>query len=108
LLCQRFIILQHPRRKVVVISDNAPIHKSKVIQSFLLSNQKKISLFNIPSYSPELNPDEHVWSYLKTYELAAHQAQNKNELRKIVDKKMRKIAKKETLIQSFFMKDYMH
>ena len=102
------IILQHPRRKVVVISDNAPIHKSKVIQSFLLSNQKKISLFNIPSYSPELNPDEHVWSYLKTYELAAHQAQNKNELRKIVDKKMRKIAKKETLIQSFFMKDYMH
>lgn len=102
------IILQHPRRKVVVISDNAPIHKSKVIQSFLLSNQTKISLFNIPSYSPELNPDEHIWSYLKTHELVAHQVQNKKELKKIVDKKMRKIAKKESLIQSFFMKDYMH
>src|SRR3989338_6060950 len=28
------IILQHPRRKVVVISDNAPIHISKSVQSF--------------------------------------------------------------------------
>ena len=102
------IILQHPRRKVVVISDNAPIHISKSVQSFVLSNKKRISLFYIPSYSPELNPDEHIWSYLKTYELAAHQAQNKKELRKIVDTKMRKIAKKETLIQSFFMKKYMH
>ena len=81
---------------------------SKSVQSFALSNKKRISLFYIPSYSPELNPDEHIWSYLKTYELAAHQAQNKKELRKIVDTKMRKIAKKETLIQSFFMKKYMH
>ena len=40
--------------------------------------------------------------------MAEEQSQNKKELRKIVDKKMRKIAKKETLIQSFFMKDYMH
>ena len=102
------IILQHPHRKIVVISDNAPIHTSKSVQSFALSNKKRISLFYIPSYSPELNPDEHVWSYLKTYELAAHQAHNKKELRKIVDTEMRKIAKKENLIQSFFMKKYMH
>ncbi len=102
------IISQHPNRKVVLVSDNAPIHISKSVKSFVLSNNKRISLFYIPSYSPELNPDEHIWSYLKTYELAAHQAHNKKELRKIVDTKMRKIAKKETLIQSFFMKDYMH
>ena len=102
------IVLQHPRRKVVVISDNAPVHTSKAVQSFMLSNKKRISLFYIPSYSPELNPDEHIWSYLKTYELAAHQAHNKKELKKLVDTKMRKIAKKELLIQSFFMKDYMH
>ena len=101
------IISQHPNRKIVVVSDNAPIHTSKAVQSFALSNNKRISLFYIPSYSPELNPDEHIWSYLKTYELAAHQAHNKKELRKIVDNKMRKISQKGSLIQSFFMKDYM-
>jgi transposase len=102
------IILQHPRRKIVVVSDNAPIHKSKAVKSFILSNYNRITLFHISSYSPELNPDEHVWSYLKAYELVAHQAQNKKELRKVVDYKMRKIARKEALIQSFFMKKYMH
>lgn len=99
------IILQHPRRKIVVISDNAPIHKSKAVQSFVLSNKKRISLFNIPTYSPELNPDEHVWCYLKAYELVAHQAQNKEELKKLVNAKMHKIARKEKLIHSFFMQN---
>lgn len=99
------IILQHPRRKIVVISDNAPIHKAKLVKEFILSNEKRISLFHIPAYSPELNPDEHVWCYLKAYELVAHQAQNKEELRKVVNAKMHKIARKENLIHSFFMQN---
>lgn len=99
------IILQHPRRKIVVISDNAPIHKSKAVQSFVLSNKRRILLFNIPAYSPELNPDEHVWCYLKSYELVAHQAQNKEELKRVVNNKMNKIAGKKNLIHSFFMQN---
>ncbi len=99
------IILQHPRRKIVVISDNAPIHKSKTVQSFVLSNKKRILLFNIPTYSPELNPDEHVWCYLKSHELVAHQAQNTQELKKVVNYKMNKIAGKKRIINSFFMQN---
>jgi len=99
------IILQHPRRKIVIVADNAPIHKAKLVKEFILSNKKRISIFYIPSYSPELNPDEHVWAYLKAYELVAHQAQNKEELKKIVNLKMQKIAKKEELIHSFFMQN---
>lgn len=102
------IILQHPRRRIVVITDNAPIHKAKLVKEFVLSNNKRISLFNIPAYSPELNPDEHVWAYLKAYELVAHQAQNKEELKKIVRTKMNKIARKEDLIHSFFMQNNMN
>jgi len=99
------IILQHPKRKIVVISDNAPIHKAKLVDEFILSNKKRISLFHIPTYSPELNPDEHVWAYLKAHELVAHQAQTRDELKKIVNNKMNKIAKKDKLIYSFFMQN---
>ena len=91
--------------KIVIVADNAPIHKAKLVKEFILSNKKRISIFYIPSYSPELNPDEHVWAYLKAYELVAHQAQNKEELKKIVNLKMQKIAKKEELIHSFFMQN---
>ncbi len=99
------IILQHKYRKIIVISDNAPIHKAKLVKEFILSNKKRILLFHIPTYSPELNPDEHVWAYLKNYELVAHQAQNKEELKKIVRNKMNKIASKENIIHSFFMQN---
>ncbi|MEK6892351.1 MAG: IS630 family transposase [Nanoarchaeota archaeon] len=101
------IILQHPRRKIVVIADNAPIHKAKLVKEFVISNTKRISLFNIPTYSPELNPDEHVWAYLKAYELVAHQAQNKEELKTVVYQKMKKIAGKDQIIKSFFMQNNM-
>jgi DDE superfamily endonuclease len=37
-------------------------------------------LFYLPAYSPDFNPDEGVWSHLKSQELKAHQATNKEEL----------------------------
>lgn len=99
------IILQHPNRKIIVIEDNAPAHKAKLVREFVISNKKRITLFRIPAYSPELNPDEHVWAYLKAYELKTHQAQNTEELKKVVNQKMNKIAKKSKLIHSFFMQN---
>ena len=101
------IILQHPHRRIVVIADNAPIHKAKLVKEFIISNNKRISLFHIPTYSPELNPDEHVWAYLKAYELVAHSAKNKEELKKVVYNKMNKIAGKDKIVRSFFMQNNM-
>lgn len=42
----------------VVIMDNAPWHKD-------LSVPANITIINLPSYSPELNPQENIWQYLK-------------------------------------------
>ncbi len=99
------IILHHPRRKIVIISDNAPSHKAKLVREFEISNKKRISIFHIPSYSPDLNPDEHVWARLKAYDLVAHQAQNTDELRKLVKRKMENIQRSPNLINSFFMQN---
>lgn len=99
------IILHHPRRKIVIISDNAPAHKAKLVREFEMSNKKRITIFHIPSYSPELNPDEHVWARLKAYDLVAHQAKDTNELKKIVKRKMETIQRSPNLINSFFMQN---
>ena len=51
-------------KKLAIILDNASLHKSKIIKKFLEKNQG-IKLFFLPPYSPEYNPIEQVWKWIK-------------------------------------------
>jgi DDE superfamily endonuclease len=62
-----------------VIADQASPHIAKSVKAFV-AGQKRLELFYLPAYSPDFNPDEGVWSHLKSQELKAHQATNKEEL----------------------------
>lgn len=101
------IMKQHPNRKIIVIEDNAPAHIAYAVKSFVASQPKRIAIYYLPSYSPELNPDEHVWAYLKAHQLKSHQAQTTKELKHLVKRKMYNIQRKEKLINSFFMHSYV-
>ncbi len=96
------IMKQHPHRKIIIIEDRSPVHRAKKVDNFIEENIKKIKIYRLPSYAPELNPDEHVWEYLKAYELKNHQAQNTKELRRLVKRKMHRIQRNKTLVLSFF------
>ncbi len=98
----RKILKHHPNRRVIIVEDNAPAHRAKKIDLFVEQNKKRLALYKLPSYAPELNPDEHVWEYLKAYQLKTHQAQNEDELRNLVKRKMQGIQKKKELLTSFF------
>ena len=96
------IIKQHLNRKIIVVEDSAPVHKAKKVEKFVEENKKKLAVYRLPSYAPELNPTEHVWAYLKAHELKTHQAQNTDELKHLVKRKMQSIQMKKQLIHSFF------
>jgi len=51
-------------KKIVLILDNGSIHKSKRVKSFV-SGHKWVELFFLPPYSPEYNPIERFWHWLK-------------------------------------------
>lgn len=56
--------------KMTIIWDGAPVHRSNKIKKFLEEGgAEQIHLERLPAYAPELNPDEGVWSYLKSVEL---------------------------------------
>jgi len=48
-----------------VIHDGLPPHKSKLVQEYVESTKGKVRTFQLPGYSPELNPEEWVWERLK-------------------------------------------
>jgi transposase len=95
------LMSEYPGRKIFVIADQAPPHIAKKVGAFL-AGEKRLRLFYLPAHSPDFNPDEGVWSHLKSQELKAHQATNKKELIKKTRAALRKMAKTPALLRSFF------
>lgn len=52
-------------RKIFLIMDNLGVHHSRPVKAWLEENRDKIEAFYLPSYSPELNPDERLNADLK-------------------------------------------
>jgi transposase len=95
------LLKEYPKRRIFVIADQAPAHIAKKVQTFV-AHEKRLKLFYLPAHSPDFNPDEGVWSHLKSQELKAHQATNKTELIKKTKAALRKMGKHAALIRSFF------
>jgi transposase len=51
-------LIRYKRRKVFLIVDGHPVHKSKSARTWVENNKDRIALFFLPSYSPQLNPTE--------------------------------------------------
>jgi putative transposase len=62
-------LLAQIRGKIIVVWDNAPIHKSRDVQAFV-ARHPRLTVHRLPPYAPELNPVEALWSYLKYGRLA--------------------------------------
>jgi transposase len=51
--------------KIHLILDNVRYHHAKILKPFLEKNKDKIELMYLPAYSPDLNPIERVWWYMR-------------------------------------------
>jgi len=58
-------LIKDSKRKVFLILDNLRTHHSKETQKWLEANKKKIEVYFLPPYSPEVNPDEYLNGNLK-------------------------------------------
>lgn len=83
-VCITFLkrLIKDAKRKIFLILDGHPVHKSKKIKSWIAANAAKISLFVLPAYSPELNPDELLNQDVKTNAVRKKRATNKEELKR--------------------------
>jgi transposase len=52
--------------KIFLIVDGHPVHKAKKVSEFMREKADgRLSIFFLPPYSPDLNPDEWVWNNVK-------------------------------------------
>jgi transposase len=59
------VIHEYKGKKVIMILDNVRYHHSRKLKQFLENHKDRIELFFLPPYSPELNPMERIWWYMR-------------------------------------------
>ena len=57
-------LLRTLKGQIVLVWDNHPIHVRKLVKAFI-AQQPRLHVFYFPSYAPELNPVEGVWTQAK-------------------------------------------
>ncbi|MFI4972825.1 MAG: IS630 family transposase [Hyphomicrobiales bacterium] len=73
-------LLRHSSRKVIVILDGHPVHRSRAFSRWLEEHQTQIRMFLLPGYSPELNPDELLNNDVKSNALGRLRARRPAQL----------------------------
>jgi len=74
-------LIKDSGRKVYLILDNLRMHHAKLVRKYMQRHEEKIEVFYLPSYSPELNPDEYLNCDLKASLRASSPARNDDELK---------------------------
>jgi len=62
-------LLKNQNSPVFLIVDGHPVHRSAKVKAFVEATDGRLKLFQLPAYSPELNPDEQVWNQLKNHRI---------------------------------------
>ena len=58
-------VLRKTRKHIVLVQDGARYHTSAAMSRFFEENKKRLTVFNLPSYSPDYNPIEKLWKKVK-------------------------------------------
>jgi len=89
-------------KKIFLIVDNLKVHHSYMVRDWLKEHEKKIDLFFLPSYSPELNPDEYLNCDLKDGVHTGVPARTKKELKQKAISHLRKLQKLPSRVRKYF------
>src|ERR1700733_14991442 len=93
---------QQIRRKVLVIWDGLPAHRSQFVRDYVESLKGAIQLEYLPAYAPELNPTEYIWGHLKQHELGNFCARTFGELTHRARNRLRSMQRRHILVTAFW------
>ncbi len=95
-------LIKDARRKVFLILDNLRVHHSKPVKKWVEEHKEKIELFYLPSYSPELNPEEWLNADLKHAISTKVPARTKAKLKAAATEHMQALEQSPERIKNYF------
>jgi transposase len=88
--------------RIFLVMDGHPAHKAKVVTEYVASLEGRLELHPLPAYSPELNPDELVWSHMKKNGVSKKPLKKNESLKDRIEEDLNKIKANPKLVRAFF------
>ncbi|MCZ7638622.1 MAG: IS630 family transposase [Verrucomicrobia bacterium] len=88
--------------KVFLVVDGHPAHKANSVKHYVQSLNGRLELHFLPPYAPDLNPDEFVWSHMKTNGVSKKPLRKNESLRERVEQDLADLHNNRELVRSFF------
>jgi transposase len=95
-------LIRDAKRKVFLILDRLRVHRSAAVREWLAKHKAHIEVSYLPSYSPELNPDEGLNADLKQHVTRKAPLRSKQALKQAAISHMRRLAKSPARVRSYF------
>lgn len=99
------LVRQMKGRKACLILDNLRVHHSRPVKAWLAKHREEITVHYLPSYSPELNPDERLNRSLKSRLAQLPAAKDERTLHRQTLSHLRSCHQQPARIRSFFQSD---
>jgi len=97
-------VLSKTKKHIILIQDGAPYHKSKAMRKFFEKNSNRITVYRLPSYSPDYNPIEKLWKKIKEKEVHLHYFPTFDSLKNKVNEALLNFQNMSKDILSLFVK----
>jgi transposase len=96
------MLVKDMNRPVFLIMDNSQVHRSKILKEHVEQSHGMLSIFFLPPYSPDLNPDEWVWKNVKHDNLGRASVKSESELAQFAQTALAKLKDIPAKIRAFF------
>ena len=95
-------LIKGASKKLFLILDNLRVHHAKPVKAWLAEHADAIEVFYLPSYSPELNPDEMANADIKQAVTKLAPARTKLQLVKATARHLRSVQRQPERIRKYF------
>jgi transposase len=102
---RRFV--RQTKRKTFLILDQHPVHISAPVRHWLGAHARQLSVFYLPGYSPELNPDECLNPDVKANAVGRRRPHHQVELIGDVRAYLRSTQRRPDIVRNYFQEEHV-
>ncbi len=96
-------LMHNAAQPVFLILDGHCIHRSRPVRDFVARQRDRLRLFFLPPYSPELNPGEQIWNYVKHHGVGKAALRGAEDLRRFVLARLGCLQRLPWTVRMFFL-----